>query len=130
MIVVQYVLPAIRVVIMKDLIEKHNARKIDASTKMELTPAAITQYIKGERGAAFVDEIMKSKKTMKILSDLAEALMKDNVPAETIIDKMCKACITIRSEGIICGLHQKELPTLKKHECLICEASNQNCLAN
>jgi len=130
MIVVQYVLPAIRAVVMKDLIEKYNVRKIDASAKMELTPAAITQYVKGERGAIFADKIVRSEKTMKILSELAETLARDNVPAETIIAKLCQACVTIRSEGIICGLHQKELPGLKQCECAICEPSNSNCLVN
>jgi len=102
MIIVQYVLPAIRVLITKDLIERHNLRKINVSAKMKLTPAAITQYMKGERGAAFVEKIAKSDKTMEILSELAEALSKDNTPAEIVIDKMCMACMTIRSEGIIC----------------------------
>jgi len=105
-------------------------RKIDASVKMELTPAPITQYVKGERGAMFADKIVKSEKTMKILSELAETLARDNVSAEAIIAKLCEACVTIRSEGIICGLHQKELPALKQCECVICEPSNSNCLAN
>jgi len=121
MIVVQYILPTIRMLIMKDLIQKHNIRKIDASKKMELTPAAITQYIKGERGKAFADEITKSEKTMKIISELADALAKDDVPAENTIDKLCEACTTIRAEGIICGLHKEKLPALKEYTCAICE---------
>jgi len=121
MIVVQYILPAIRVLIMKDLIEKHNIRKIDASAKMEVTPAAITQYMKGERGAKLVDRIAKSEKTMKILSELAEAMAKDYVPAETVMNKLCDACFTIRSERIICGLHRKDLPSLKEEcKCVVC----------
>jgi hypothetical protein len=107
---------------MKNLIEKYHMRKIDVATKMDLTPAAITQYVKGERGATFVDEIVKSEKTMEILSELAEALVKDNVPAEALIDKLCKACITIRSEGIICRLHQKDLQALKGYKCEICKS--------
>jgi predicted transcriptional regulator len=130
MIMVQYVLPAIRVLIIKNLIEEHNMRKIDVSEKMELTPAAITQYMKGERGATFLNEITKSEKTMKILSELVEALAKEKVPTETVIDKLCEACVTIRSEGIICELHQKELPTLKESKCMICESSNTKCYAN
>lgn len=122
MIVVQYVLPAVRVLIMRNLIEKYHMRKIDIAAKMELTPSAITQYVKGERGTTFVDRIVKSEKTMKILSELAEALAKDNVPAETLIDKLCKACITIRSEGIICRLHQRDLQALKEYRCEICKS--------
>lgn len=98
MTVVKYVLPAIRVLVMKDLIEQYNLRKIDVSTKMGLTPAAITQYTKGDRGTTFKKKIAESKKTMKILSELAEALAKDNVSEKIIEDKLCKACMTIRTE--------------------------------
>lgn len=124
MIVVQYILPAIRVLIMKELIEKHNLRKIDASGMMKLTPAAITQYIKGERGASFVKEIAKSEKTMKILSEIADELTRETVPAETILKKLCKACSTIRSEGVICALHRRELQALEDCQCMICETLN------
>lgn len=124
MIVVQYILPTIRLLIMKNLVQEHSMRKIDASKKMELTPAAITQYMKGERGNAFAEQISKSEKTMKIISDLAEALAKDDVPAGDAIDKLCEACSTIRAEGIICDLHKEGLPSLKESECVICERSN------
>jgi len=83
---------------MKDLIEEYKMRKIDVSTKMGLTPAAITQYIKGDRGATFKKKIAESEETMKILSELAEALAQDNVSEEIIETKMCKACMTIRTE--------------------------------
>ncbi len=123
MIVVQYVLPTIRLLIMKNLIQEHNMRKIDASKKMELTPAAITQYMKGVRGEAFADKIARSEKTMKIISDLARALARDDIPAESTIDKLCEACSTIRAEGIICGIHKEKLPSLQECECVICERS-------
>ncbi len=98
MTVVKYVLPAFRALVMKDLIEEYKMRKIDVSIKMGLTPAAITQYIKGDRGATFKQKVAESEETMKILSELAEALAKDNVSEETIENKLCKACMTIRNE--------------------------------
>lgn len=119
MIVVQYVLPAIRLLIMKDLIEKHNMRKIDVSTKMELTPAAITHYLKGKRGVAFVEDISRSKKTMDIVADIAEIVARNDVPMEKLVEKLCIACNTIRSQGIICQLHKEDLPSLK--ECTVCK---------
>jgi len=118
MIVVQHVLPAIRLLIMKGLIEKHDLRKIDVAAKMELTPAAITQYLNGKRGSSFVDSISQSEKTMKIVSEIAENLARNDIPMEDIMEKLCLACNTIRSEGVVCQLHQKNLPVLE--ECSIC----------
>lgn len=114
---VKYLLPAIRVLVTKELIEKYNLRKIDASSKMELTPAAITQYFKGERGTILAGEITHSKETMEMVSKLAEILAGDNFSAEDLIEKLCKICTTVRQEGIICKLHQKDLPSLEEYKC-------------
>jgi predicted transcriptional regulator len=85
---------------MKDLMEKYNMRKIDAAARMKLTPAAITQYLKGKRGAVLIEEIEKSGETMEILSELSKAVVKNSVPEELVIEKLCRACMTLRGKGI------------------------------
>lgn len=120
MVVVQFVLPALRALVMKDLIQEHGMRKIDVSKKMELTPAAITQYSKGDRGGAFVNTVVKSKKAMKVVSDLADALAKGSISAEDVINKLCEACGEIRADGMVCGLHKEEEPGLKGTLCGVC----------
>jgi len=123
MIIVKYILPAIRVLVMKELIEKYDMRKIDASAKMQLTPAAITQYLKGERGVTFLNEILQSEETVKRVSKLAETLARNGAPIESVIEQLCGICVTIRSEEMVCKLHQKDLPALKECKCTICERS-------
>ncbi|MEM3696061.1 MAG: transcriptional regulator [Candidatus Bathyarchaeia archaeon] len=122
-IIVKHVLPAIRVLVMKELMEKYNMRKIDASTKMELTPAAITQYLKGERGSVLLEEIGHSEEVMKGVSKLANTLAKGDASIEGVVEQLCDICAKIRSEEIICELHQKDLPALKTCKCSICERS-------
>ncbi|MCS7123941.1 MAG: hypothetical protein NZ932_00780 [Candidatus Bathyarchaeota archaeon] len=119
-VVVKYLLPAIRVLITKELIEKHNMRKIDASEKMELTPAAITQYYKGERGATLTREIEKSPEVMKMISQLAEALVREESTPESVIERLCEICVAIRYERVICKLHQEDLPALDVCKCATC----------
>lgn len=123
MIVVQYVLPTLRALVVDDLVKEHGMRKIDVSRKMELTPAAITQYEKGDRGKAFVGTIVKSKKAMKVVSDLADALAKGTISAEDVINKLCEACGAIRADGMVCGLHKEEEPGLKGTACGVCDSS-------
>lgn len=118
--IVKHVLPAIRVLVVKELIEKYHVRKIDASTKMELTPAAITQYLKGERGTTFIAEVLRSEEAMNDISKLAEILARNDAPIESVIEKICDICTTIRSEEVLCELHQKDLPILKEFKCALC----------
>lgn len=119
-VVVKYLLPAIRVLVMKELMEKHNMRKIDASTIMELTPAAVTQYSKGERGSAFINEITRSEEMSKRISELANVLAKSDASSEAVIERLCEICALVRSERMICELHQKDIPTLKECKCVTC----------
>jgi predicted transcriptional regulator len=108
---------------MKELIEKYHMRKIDASTKMELTPAAITQFLKGKRGTMFIHEILQSEETIKRVSKLAETLARKGASMEGVMEQLCEICVTIRSGELVCKLHQKELPALKECKCTICERS-------
>lgn len=118
---VKYLLPAIRVLVTKELIAKYNLRKIEASEKMELTPAAITQYFKGERGTALAREIAQSPETMEMVSKLAERLARSDASAEEIIEKLCEICAMVRYEKVICKLHQKDLPNLNECKCVTCQ---------
>lgn len=121
-VVVKYLLPAIRLLVTKELVEKYKLRKIEVSERVELTPAAITQYFKGERGTIIVQEITQSKETMELVSELAELLAKtDGVPADHIIEKICKICSSIRYEKVICKLHQKDMPGLEECKCPSCQ---------
>lgn len=113
--VVKYLLPAIRVLVTKELIEKYNLRRIEASEKMELTPAAITQYFKGERGTTLADEIAQSKNAMEMITELAEVLAKNEADSEEVIEKLCRICTIIRNEGTLCKLHKKDLPKLTEY---------------
>ena len=119
-IVVKYLLPAIRVLVTKELIEKHNLRKIEVSEKMELTPAAITQYYKGERGSILANEIERSPEAMKMISRLAEAIAREEATLEDVIEKLCEICAAIRYEKVICKLHQEDLPALDVCKCSTC----------
>jgi predicted transcriptional regulator len=123
-IVVKYILPAIRMLVAKELIEKYDMCGIDASAIMELTPAAITQYLKGKRGAMFIHEILRSEEAMKKVSKLAETLARKNVSMEDVMKRLCEICVMIRSEELVCKLHQKELPALKG--CAMCKCVRTN----
>ncbi|MEM1536427.1 MAG: hypothetical protein QW577_01320 [Candidatus Bathyarchaeia archaeon] len=119
-VVVKYLLPAIRVLVTRELIEKYNLRKIDASERMELTPAAITQYYKGERGTVLAHQIERSPEAMKMISKLAEVIAREGATPEDVIEKLCEICVTIRYERVICKLHQEDLPTLDACKCATC----------
>lgn len=120
MIVVQYILPALRVAITKELIQKHGLKKVDVAEKMDVTPAAITHYMKSSRGDSALAMIERSIQTTELLSEIANDIAIGESPADVLLYKMCKACQMIRSEGLICELHREVMPSLSKIETCAC----------
>ncbi len=118
--VVKYVLPAMRVLIMNELREKHGLRKIDVAEKMSLSPAAVTQYSKGIRGSSYVKEISGSEDIMKKISKISKAVAEDEANLESTMDNMCEVCRLIRSDKLICNLHANEFSESKLNDCTIC----------
>jgi predicted transcriptional regulator len=119
-IVVYYVLPAIRAFIAQNLV-KGNLSQLDIAIKMGVTPAAITHYIKGKRGSSLVKKISQSERAVKTILELAECLKREETPIDVILSKTCEACRAIRSERLICDIHQAKMQALKKCGCNLCE---------
>ena len=120
-IVVKYVLPALRVLIAKELIEKHGLSRVRAAEKMELTPAAVTQYLKKARGETAVQLVESSDEAVKIISEMANDLARGDVSMYDVLQNICKTCQTMRSKGLLCEMHKEILPALKKREVCECE---------
>jgi len=120
MIVVQYILPALRVAIAKELIEKFELRKIDVADKMNVTPAAITQYMKRSRGVTASLMIERSGNVKDLVSDISRDLAEKKSPPDVLLMKLCRACRAVRSEGLICDLHKEAMPSLRQVESCAC----------
>ena len=114
MIVVQYILPSLRVAIAKELVYELGLKKGKAARLMNVTPAAITQYLNKSRGEKSMYMIEGSERIKDLVSDLAADLMNDESPSDHQLMKLCRACQVIRSDGLICELHKEVMPSLKE----------------
>jgi len=120
MVVVQYILPALRVAITKELVEQYGLRKTDVAEKMGVTPAAITQYLNRSRGETASTMIESSGKVMDLISDMARDLALGESPVDMLLLKLCLACRVVRSEGLICDLHREAMPSLRQIDSCAC----------
>lgn len=122
---VRYILPAIRAQIARKLINEYGLRRSEASKKMGVTPAAVTQYLEGVRGEIANSMVESSEEAAEAVSQIAEDLVKNEASMCEVLDKMCKACRAIRSSGLLCEMHKKMLPALKGREA--CERPDHLC---
>ena len=111
-IVVQYILPALRVAITRELVEVYGFKKSRVAGLMGLTPAAITQYINMSRGDN-LKIIENSGRVKELVSELACDMVKGACPPDMLLLQMCRICQVVRSEGHICDLHMEVMPQLR-----------------
>ena len=119
-IVVGSLLPSLRVMVARSLIDDHGLKPIEAAKKMEVTPAAITQYIKGSRGRELVDGIFEHEDVKKALTGIVNELTIDKVDYPSVLERICDLCKTVRNEGMICEQCVNASPALKKTVCGLC----------
>ena len=120
MMVVQYILPALRVEIAKELSGDYALKNAEIARKMDVTPAAVTQYLNQTRGGEASDLIKDSDKVMGIVSEIAKDIVNEQSPPDMLLMKLCTACLTVRSERLMCKIHMDSMPSLKGLESCAC----------
>jgi len=120
MMVVQYILPALRVEIAKELSGDYDLKNAEIARKMDITPAAVTQYLNRTRGGAASDLIKDSDKVMGIVSEIAKDIVNEESPPDMLLMKLCTACLAARREKLMCEIHMESMPSLKGLESCAC----------
>ena len=120
MMVVQYILPALRGEIAKELSGDYDLRNADIARKMDITPAAVTQYLNRTRGGDASELIRDSDNVMGIVSEIAKDIVNEESPPDMLLMKLCTACLAFRREKLMCEIHMDAMPSLKGLDSCAC----------
>ncbi|WP_309493531.1 hypothetical protein [Candidatus Hecatella orcuttiae] len=99
--VARYLLPAVNALIARELVEKYGLKRSEAAKVMEVTPAAVTQYLKLSRGGKIVEQLEGSEKIMRIIFSLARRMRTGKVNSEGFNLAIRRVCREARTLGII-----------------------------
>jgi len=86
--VAQVVLPTIRALVAKELIEKYKFTQQDAAAKLGLTQSAISQYLRNLRGSK-IKILEKDKKISKEIEIFASRIASGEVDSSNILVPFC-----------------------------------------
>ncbi len=117
-IVSQELLPALRALIAKRLIEKYELTQENAARKLGLTQSAISQYkreIRGKKVKILEKDEIVDRKIEEFVDRIASDELKDPIK---LLNAFCEICKLIRKRGLLCELHLISFPRLKG--CKIC----------
>lgn len=116
-IVAQYVVPTMRALIAKRLMEKYKLTQQAAALKLGLTQSAVSQYMRNLRGAK-IKSIEKDAAISKEIDVFVDEIAAGNISSLKTLDDFCKICKSIRRKKLLCDIHMKLFPEMK--DCRIC----------
>jgi predicted transcriptional regulator len=120
MIVVKYLLPTVRSIIMKQLIEDYGLKKNEVAKRMFISPSAVTRYLVGDRGSHFTSVLKDSDELMKIIKDISNNIANQKNLIPDLTEEICDLCNIVRKEGLMCDLHNADYSESELKECGIC----------
>jgi len=113
----KYVLPTMRALIAKRLMEKYKLTQESAALKLGLTQSAVSQYIRNLRGSN-IKSIEKDESIMKEIDIFVDKMAAGDINSVTAFDDFCNICRLIRKRKLLCEIHIKAFPVLK--DCKAC----------
>ncbi len=106
----RYILPSIRALIAKKLINEYGYTQWSAAKRLGVSQALINHYIYGKRGAKLFKILESDEHFMGIVNDIARSIAMDKAGVGEIL---CRLCIDLRTRnrGIIdiVGIRQKDV---------------------
>ncbi len=102
LVMVKYVLPALRAKVAEELIER-GYRVKDAAEMLGLTQVAVSQYVRSKRGQKGKEIIEKLEKACDVINELVSAIVAGKATMEDEVDYLCKICEILRENGVIEG---------------------------
>jgi len=110
-IIVADILPAVRAVVAKELIEEYGLNQTEVSKKLGITQPAVSQYKSELRGQG-VKILQSNKEIMNSIKNLSKKIASGKISSKEIHQNFCEVCLKIRKEKIICRLHTNTYPSL------------------
>jgi len=103
-VVVADILPVIRAIITKELIDTYKLNQVEVARKLGVTQPAISQYRSKLRGQG-VKILLANKKIASLIKKFAKEIATGDVKPQGMHKKLCDICRSIRMEKIICKMH-------------------------
>ena len=95
-VVAQHVLPTLRALIAKELVNEHRLSQTQVAQKLGTTQAAISQYLSSKRRGRFTEQLETDPTIQTLVKELAEkiAATEANIPLS-----ICEHCKTLKEKA-------------------------------
>jgi hypothetical protein len=113
------VIPAIRALVVKRLVEEHGMTQQEAAKLLGVTQPAVSKYLHQKRGAAI--RLTGIKEIDRATGDIADMVSSRKVRPIEVMSKIEAACEYVRKNRYMCDLHKRLEPGMDTESCHVCE---------
>jgi predicted transcriptional regulator len=113
------VIPAIRALIVKRLVDEHGMTQQEAAKLLGVTQPAVSKYLHEKRGAAI--RLNGIKEIDQATTDIAKMVSSKKVKPVEVMSKIEAACEYVRRNRYMCDLHKRLEPGIDVNSCHVCE---------
>jgi len=114
------VIPAIRAMIVRRLVDQHGMTQQQAARLLGITQPAVSKYIHNKRGVAIkLDGIARVDEATKRIAAL---LVSGKAGQVQVMSKLNEVSMHVRRSRLMCDLHRRLEPGLNLGSCRVCEA--------
>lgn len=99
-VVTKCVLPTVRSLVAKKLVEEHGLSQVTTAEKLGTTQAAISQYLYSKRGNKMVDYFESLPTFHTFVNEVVEEVKNGNDSSIDVISMFCKLCRSLDKEKI------------------------------
>jgi predicted transcriptional regulator len=118
---VKTVLPAIRALMAKAIMERQGMKEKQAAEILGLSQSAISRYTTKNRGNILTIENVPEVKTL--IDKMINLLIHEPNQTTELLELFCQTCKVIRKEGLMCHLCQKKTQNTRAETCIFCRST-------
>lgn len=119
-IAVKSVIPAVKALMAKELVEKHGLRQDEVAELLGISQSAVSKYTRKVRG--YVIKIDDVEEVQPLISKMIGLLVSGTCKRREFLVVFCQTCSTIRKTRLMCPFCQKADPAIEIEECGLCMA--------
>ena len=113
------VIPALRALIVKRLVEDHGMTQQQAAKLLGVTQPAVSKYLHQKRGAAI--RLGGIREVDEATTDIAKMVCSRKVKPMDVMSRIEEACDYVRRNRFMCDLHKRLEPEFDVNSCHVCE---------
>jgi hypothetical protein len=99
-IMAKHVLPAVRVVIVKKLVEEHGMKQTEVAKRLGITQPAVSQYLNKLRGSKY-QAMLKKYNIMPVVNELADKIASGKLKDKDFSKVYCYICAVLSKKGVL-----------------------------